>query len=144
MNQSKKHEGKNQRLDVAAKLRAQQAIRLRAQRLRWEEVAEGAGFASAGAAHNAVRRELARSLSTDIEAWRQEELAMLDELQRRVWSLALPTDPKKDVSLFAVDRLLQISKARREITAMDMPPRATPAPVAQVLIHEVNFNPDVI
>lgn len=90
-------------------------------RLPWAEVAQRSGYASAGAAYTAVHRELKRRSADAVDAKRSAESAMLDLLQGRIWELAVPDDRAHKSDLWAVDRLLAISKARRDLFGLDAP-----------------------
>lgn len=105
--------------DVNAAMRAEQAVRLRAKRLTFAAIAVQCGYASAGAARNAIMRELRRRMDGAVDEWRRESLNELDELQAAIWERA--TDPnsgepgKKGVSLFAQDRVLAIIQERNRL-----------------------------
>ncbi len=120
--------------DVNAAMRAQMALKLRAQRLGWDEIAAKAGYGSRGAAHNAVMREMQRCVSKDVEVARQEELVMLDMLQAAVWPLAM--DVKNRGRLFAVDRILSISERRARLMGLDLSNDNAIA-AAQIIVQEV-------
>jgi len=106
--------------DVNAAQRVQLALSLRAQRLGWDEIATRAGYASRGAAHNAVMRELERTVVDKVDELRREELSVLDQLQSEIWPLAM--DKENKGRLFAVDRLLTISEHRRKLLNIDARP----------------------
>ena len=134
MSEHGKKNPKGKTRDVNAAQRAQLALRLRAQRLPWDVVAAQAGFASKGAAHNAVMRELQRNIVKDVELARQEELALLDELQAKAFKRL--EDPRHDKAmLFAVDRLLQISERRSKLLGLDAPTNGNVF-AAQVIVRE--------
>lgn len=102
--------------DVNAAMRAERAVRLRAKRLTFATIAAECGYASAGAARNAIMRELQRRTSGAVDEWRREALNELDELQAAIWERA--TDPEsgeKGVSLFAQDRVLAIIQERNRL-----------------------------
>lgn len=140
--------------DVNAALRADQAIKLRAGQMPWRDVAAQSGYASAGAACNAVMRELDRRLAQDVDALRREEDLILMELHRAVWPLAVgnpslviqdddDAETRKEKraarkpSLFAIDRILAIREARRRLHGLDKPTEKTPlAPPAPPIIRE--------
>ena len=107
--------------DVNAGIRAALALKLRAeQHLPYAQIALECGFASKGAAHNAVQRELNRTISTNVEQMRREELATLDYLEMTV--LRRMRDEKHEKAmLFAVDRLLTIMERRAKLMGLDMP-----------------------
>lgn len=145
-----------QNRDVNAALRVEQAIKLRAARLTYAQIAERAGYGSAAAAYNAIQRELGRRIALSVDVLRREEAAMYDDLQAAVYPVAVgrrgdladallglshddddePADDDEDEdeddaprqrtkrkargpNLFAVDRVLAISKARRELLGID-------------------------
>jgi len=120
--------------DANATSRAEHAIQLRRQRLSYTEVAARSGYASAGAAYNAIQRELERTVVTAVDDLRREEIDMLDRLHAEVWPLAM--DPTYKGRLFAVDRILAISDARRKLMGMDVPVNANVFS-AQVVVREV-------
>lgn len=121
--------------DVNAAIRASLAVKLRAQqRLGYDEIARQCGFASRGAAHNAVQRELARNLSTNIEELRREELATLEYLEQTVLKRMRDEQYAKS-QLFAIDRLLQISERRSKLMGMDAQKDERPANL--VVVREV-------
>ncbi len=120
--------------DVNATTRVQLALKLRAQRLTWDEIAAQAGYGSRGAAHHAVMREMQRCVSKDVEVARQEELVMLDMLQAAVWPLAM--DVKNRGRLFAVDRILSISERRAKLMGLDLSNDNAIA-AAQIIVQEV-------
>jgi len=64
-----------------------------------------------------VQRELQRVVVKDVEELRTEELAILDRLHSECWVVAM--DKSNKSRLFAVDRLLAISEARRKLMGLD-------------------------
>ena len=119
--------------DVNAASRVQMALRLRAQRLSWEEVAQRAGYSSRGAAHTAVMRELQRTISGDVEVWLNEELASLDYAEAEIWPLFL--DKKNRSRLFAWDRILAIKERRAKLKGLDA--RSDDVVGPQIIIQEI-------
>lgn len=118
---------KNQRVknepstrDVNAAVRVEHAIRLRCRKTGYTEIARLCGYASAGAAHNAIQRELKRRIHEAVDELRREESEMYDDLQRTVYILAVPDDPSQKPNLFAVDRVLAISTSRRALLGLDV------------------------
>lgn len=117
--------------DVNAALRAAEAVRLRARKLTFQEIADRVGYASPGAARNAILRELQRVVVTSVAELRREEAAMYDALQAAVYPYAVGDEEILDQeardagktsatpNLFAVDRVVAISKARRELLGLD-------------------------
>lgn len=121
--------------DVNAAHRASLAVQLRAQRLTFDEIAKRTGYASPGACRNAIQRELERTVSTNVDELRIEELDMLNRLHASVWPLAVPdgdtrildtddedTKKRKKVHLFAVDRIIAISERRARLMGLDQTP----------------------
>lgn len=105
--------------DVNAAQRARVAMQLRSQRLSWDEVATRAGFATRGAAHNAVQRELSRVVTHDVTVLRDEESASLDQMEVECWTLFL--DKKNYYRLYAADRILAIKERRAKLMGLDTP-----------------------
>ena len=137
----------NQRVpnrDINAAQRAVHALALRAQKLTYEEIALRVGYGSASACRKAVMREMDRCVVKHEETLRSEELFILDSLHSAVWKSAFPeaddanqeTDGDSDekpvrkknpkLNLFAIDRLLAISEARRQLMGLDVKPDAIP------------------
>lgn len=108
-----------QKRDVNAAGRVEVALKLRAQKIGYEEIARRAGYANAGTAYKAIMRELERRVSSNVDHLRREENELLDALHARVWPLAHPDDPAAKPNLFAVDRLIAISEARRKLNGLD-------------------------
>ena len=108
---------KVQRRDVMAAQRLELALKLRASKMTYEEVAKQAGYADRGSCYNAIQRELSRCVPEGIEEYRREELAMLDTMHREVWAIFI--DKKHKHRLFAADRLLAISQARCRLLGLN-------------------------
>jgi len=151
--------------DVNASERATMAIDLLKQRISYDEIAKRCGYSSRQSAHKAVQRELQRRIVPKIDEYRQQELDILDEIHRRVWEVAFPVvdnsnkdkdninkdkkeykdygdkiNKKKDneessVNLWAVDRLLELSRDRRKLLNLDVQPEESVGP--QLIIREV-------
>lgn len=116
--------------DASAALRAAEAVRLRARKMTFAAIAERVGYASPGAARNAIQRELQRVVVTNVQELRREEAAMYDQMQSALYPLAIGDEDSLSEeqraageaptpSLFAADRVLAISKARRELLGLD-------------------------
>ncbi len=103
--------------DVNAALRVQTALKLRAEGLEYAEVAAQAGYASRGAAHNAIQRELQRVIPANVEEMRREEALILTTLHKRCMKAAL--DEKNKGFLFAVDRVLGIRERYARLFGLD-------------------------
>ena len=135
--------------DASAANRAALAVQLRAQRLTFDDIAHRAGYASPGACRNAIQRELARTMTTNVDELRREELDMLNRLHSAVWPQAVPeediqikedddedTKKRKRSHLWAVDRIIAISERRSKLMGLDMKPDA-PTNEVQIIIQEV-------
>jgi hypothetical protein len=109
----------NSTRDVNAAMKAQLAMRYRAQRLSWDEVATKAGFSSRGAAHNAVQRELSRCVTADVKLLQQEESVSLDLLESECWELFL--NKNNTFRLYAADRILAAKERRAKLMGLDTP-----------------------
>lgn len=120
--------------DVNAAQRAALAMKLRASKVKYEDIAHQCGYGSAGAAHKAVMRELGRVVVTNVEELRREELAALDMLQTECMTLAL--DKSNKGRLFAVDRLLAIMERRSRLLGLDIPVDQAVA-MNQIIVREV-------
>lgn len=121
--------------DINAGNRVVAALALRAQKLTYEEIAQRTGYGSPSSCRKAVIREMDRCVVRNVGALRDEELFILDSLHAAVWPLVFPNDSEQDedeeeparkkakpkVNLFAVDRLLAISEARRKLMGLDIP-----------------------
>jgi hypothetical protein len=103
--------------DVNSAQRVSLAITLRAQGYNWEEVAQKAGFSHKGAAHNAVQRELGRTITSNVEELRREEAAILTHLHKRCMQSV--DDPNNKGYLFAVDRVLAIRERWAKLFGLD-------------------------
>lgn len=96
------------------------ALALRTKKLTYDAIARQCGYSSASACHKAIMHEMQRRVVTSIKELRCEELFILDQLHEECWELAVDKDNKS--RLFAVDRLLQISEARRKLMGLDTQP----------------------
>ena len=130
---SKRNPKSNTR-DINAAQRVKLALKLRAQKLTYEEIAQQCGYANRGVCHNAVQREMQRILVEDVEELRREELAMLDILHKEMWQMAMDKD--NNYRTFAVDRVLSISEARRKLMGLDIE-RESNIAAAQVIVREL-------
>lgn len=124
--------------DLNAVERVKQAFELRKQRYTYEEIADRCGYANKGAAYNAIKRELERRIVPGVDDYREQELSILDTIHQKVWEVAFSDEndtkdeydedgEKKDkdekkVNLWAVDRLLELSRDRRKLLNLDIKP----------------------
>ena len=121
--------------DVNAATRVAMAIKLRASKASYEQIAKQCGYGSPGAAHKAVMRELQRTVCENVEELRREELDSLERLELECWKRLADKDYSKPM-LFAVDRILAIKERRAKLMGLDVPvDNALTA--AQVVIREV-------
>jgi len=109
-----------QNRDVNATKRAVLAVELRAQRLTYQEIADRVGYGSPTACRDAILRELSRVVVSAVEHLRTEELDMLNRMHSECWQLFM--DKSNRSRLFAADRLISISEARRKLMGMDIKP----------------------
>lgn len=120
--------------DVNAAARAAAALKLALDGHEWKTVAQLSGYASAGAAWNAVQRELQRTIQPIADEVRQMELARLDALWRIQFAKAC--DPSNKSSDWAVDRCLAIMERRARYLGLDAKADASAIAAAQVVIRE--------
>lgn len=111
--------GRTKTRDVAAAQKATRALELRTQGLTYDQIAKQCGYASRGACHDAIQRELQRVVVDNVNELRHEQLLTLDRLQEMCWELASDTENRG--RLFAVDRILQILERRAKLMGLDTP-----------------------
>jgi len=99
---------------IEAVLREAEAIELRLQGLNYREIADILGYASAGSAHKAVVRGLARLYPREkAETLLQLELTRLDRILSALW-------PKvEEGDLAAIDRALRVIALRARLLGLD-------------------------
>ncbi len=119
--------------DVNAAERAAMAVRLRAQKLGYDEIARRCGYASRGACHDAVQRELQRVVVENVEELRKSEAEGLDQLEAECWKRLQDADFSKAM-LFAVDRIIAIKERRARLFGLDVPTNGNLA-TAQVVVR---------
>src|SRR5215472_1843732 len=107
--------------DINAVQRVALAIKLRAQKETYAEIAKACGYGSAQAAHKAVMRELDRCVIKNVDALRLEELESLETLERECWKIFADKERQKG-QLFAVDRILAIKERRAKLVGLDAKP----------------------
>ncbi len=107
-----------QRRNMDAATRVSLALKLRAARQTYDQIAIACGYDSRGSAYKAVQRELQRTISTNVDEMRREELAMLDQLQAECYTRMKDKTHDKAM-LFAVDRILHISERRAKLMGLD-------------------------
>src|SRR6266699_3917636 len=105
--------------DVNAAQRVQTALKLKLEGHNWDQVAALAGFASRGAAHHAVMRELGRCITHDVEELRTQQLYMLLQVQARCYKSA--TDENDKAWGWSADRVERYSRRISELMGLDIP-----------------------
>jgi hypothetical protein len=123
--------------DVNAANRASLAVKLRAQKVKYDDIATMCGFGSAGAAHKAVMRELDRCVSEDVAELRKEELDSLEQLELVCWKRLQDKTYAKS-QMFAVDRIIAIKERRARLMGLDIKVD-NDAIVPSVIIEEVPY-----
>jgi len=115
--------------DVEAAARALAALDLAIAGNDWQTVADQAGYASRGAAYNAVQRELKRRIDCRVDALRTLQLARLGRLRTVYYPKAMGGDG------WSMDRVLRLDE--REIALMGLDAVRDAAPALPTII-EVN------
>ena len=103
---------------VAARVRGQQAIKLRMAGATLDDIAKQLDFKSAAGAYKSVMRELkatAQDMGEGTEAVRQLELKRLDQMQFPLWSQVLAGD------IAATTTALRIQERRAALLGLDAP-----------------------
>jgi hypothetical protein len=98
------------------------ALSLRRQRLTYQEIADRCSYANRGAARNAIKNALKKDIQIDKKEYRKLELEILDTIHQKVWVAAFGEGEKTEINLWAVDRLLKLSDARRDLLNLDETP----------------------
>ena len=103
---------------LAARMRGQQAIKLRMAGATLDDIAKQLDFKSAAGAYKSVMRELkatAQDMGEGIEAVRQLELKRLDQMQFPLWPAVLAGDVQ------ATTTALRIQERRASLLGLDAP-----------------------
>ena len=103
---------------IAARMRGQQAIKLRMAGATLDDIAKQLDFKSAASAYKSVMRELkatAQDMGEGTEAVRQLELKRLDQMQFPLWSQVLAGD------IAATTTALRIQERRAALLGLDAP-----------------------
>jgi len=103
---------------VSARIKGQQAIRLRMAGLTIDAIATELGYASPASAYKAIMRELettAKDMSESINAVRQIELRRLDQMQVPIWTNVVAGDPQ------SIATALRIAERRSALLGLDAP-----------------------
>jgi len=118
---------------IAARLRGQQAIKLRQAGATLEDIAKQLGFKGAAGAYKSVMRELgatAQDHGEGTEAVRQLELNRLDQMQFPLWPQVLSGDVQ------ATTTALRIQERRAALLGLDAPKQIE----ARVRIDVMSWN----
>lgn len=97
---------------MTAAERAREATRLRTMRISWDTIATRLGYASRGAAYNAVQREIKKIPREAVNELRNVELESLDRMESAAIGAALAGN------LGAIDRILRIKELRGKYTGV--------------------------
>jgi hypothetical protein len=106
--------------DVNAAIRVARALELRARKHTYQYIADECGYGDASTCRKAIMRELDRVVVDNVKELRQEESYTLDLWQVECSDLFF--EKKNKGRLFALDRLLVISKDRRALYNLDKKP----------------------
>ena len=110
---------KKQHPPLSADIKLEQALLLYLKRHTYQEIATLCGYADRATAYNAIHHRMDRRIDHHIDQIREHELAILDAIHQKVWPLVMEgTTP----NLWAVDRLLALSAARRQLLNLDIKP----------------------
>lgn len=92
--------------------RAKRALDMRTKRHSYQRIADECGYATRGAAHAAIQRELAKIPRESAKELRASELEMLDLVQANIVNALMDGD------LWAIDRYLKIVDMRAKLTGI--------------------------
>lgn len=106
--------------DVNAALRVARALELRARKHTYQYIADECGYGDASTCRKAIMRELDRVVVENVSELRREEGFILDQWHAECSELFF--DKKNKGRLFALDRLIAISKDRRALYNLDKKP----------------------
>ena len=112
---------KGTKYEVGLAVRRRQAVQLKVIGYTYEEIAKAVGFASSGAAYNAVMLQLQKEQSSSVEELRSVEGRRLDELSKILWPRCLLADVP------AIDAYLRVMNRRAKLFGLDLtlPPSTT-------------------
>jgi len=112
---------KGTKYQVGLEVRRRQAVQLKVVGYTYEEIAKATGYASPGAAYNAVMLQLQKERSSSVEDLRSVEGRRLDELSKILWPLCLTAD------IGAIDAYLRLMNRRAKLFGLDLtlPPSTT-------------------
>ena len=121
------------RVNVEARLKAQQAVQLRVEGFTHEAIAEKLGYLTPSASYKAVMRELkatAQDQSESNESLRTLELKRLDQWLQSITPQAVQGD------LSAVNTAVRISESRRNLLGLDAPKQLE----ARIKVDVISWN----
>lgn len=107
--------------DTNAAMRVKLALELHLAGYRYDDIAAQAGYASRGAAYNAIKRELLRQVGAPAAEARAAEIARLDLYLTVYHKKAMAGDG------WSLDRCLRISERRGRLLGLDMAPLPHPS-----------------
>lgn len=99
--------------DINATERARLALSLRKQGYTLDDIAKQCGYQDKSGAWRAIKRELDRCVASEVSELRKIEEMRLDEMLKVCYAKAL------EGNLWAVDRVIALSKRRSEVTGLD-------------------------
>ncbi len=111
-----------QKRDINAAQRVALAVKLRTQKVKYDDIAKACGYSNAGAAYKAVQREMQRVVVVNVEELRREALNNLDMMHAECWKIILEKEAKGSNKLFAMDRLVAIEDRRAKLMNLDKRP----------------------
>lgn len=123
------------RRNVKARLRAQEAVKLRLAGISHTNIAKQLGYANASGSYKAVMRELrenALALREGMEELREQELQRLETLNQAVWPGVL----QRPADMGSVHEALRISESRRDLLGLDAPKQLE----ARIRLDVVHWN----
>lgn len=123
--------------DVNAAVRAVAALQLALEGHDYQTIATRAGYASRGAAFNAVQRELKRLIQHPAEEVRRMEIARLDGLLTIYLPKAMAGDG------WSFDRVLRLMERRAGLLGLDARPDQQLA-AGQTLIRQYDANVEAV
>lgn len=124
--------------DANAAMRAKLALELHLAGHRYDDIAAQAGYASRGAAYNAIKRELLRQVEAPAAEVRAAELARLDAYLTVYHKKAMAGDG------WSLDRCLRISERRGRLLGLDYGPLAHPTDQQQAQFIMLELPKEVI
>src|SRR4051812_3272548 len=122
--------GRNSPARIAAREKAQAALRLRRAGVPFEDIAERVGYRDRRSAQRAVERELESHSAEDAHVVRAMEVERLDALLFAMWRKAINGDG------WSVDRVLRIMERRSRLQGLDAPLRQQIEVISESVLDE--------